>query len=39
VKASFSEGKYDEAARLFDQLTADDRYEEFLTLPAYKLID
>jgi malate synthase len=39
VKASFSEGKYDEAAQLFDQLTADDRYEEFLTLPAYGLID
>jgi malate synthase len=39
VKASFSEGKYDEAAKLFDKLTADDRYEEFLTLPAYRLID
>jgi malate synthase len=39
VKASFTEGKYDEAARLFDKLTADDRYEEFLTLPAYQLID
>ena len=39
VKASFSEGKYDAAARLFDQLTADDRYVEFLTLPAYDLID
>ena len=39
VKASFNEGKYDEAARLFEQLTADDRYVEFLTLPAYELID
>ena len=39
VKASFSDGKYDEAARLFDKLTADERYEEFLTLPAYQLID
>jgi malate synthase len=39
VKASFSEGKYDEAARLFDKLTSDDRYVEFLTLPAYALID
>jgi malate synthase len=39
VKASFSGGKYDEAAKLFDKLTVDDRYEEFLTLPAYQLID
>jgi len=39
VKASFSEGKYDEAAQLFEKLTADDRYVEFLTLPAYDLID
>jgi malate synthase len=39
VKAAFSEGKYDEAAQLFEKLTADDRYVEFLTLPAYELID
>src|SRR3954463_9917058 len=39
VNASFSGGKYDEAARLFQTLTADDRYVEFLTLPAYDLID
>ena len=39
VKAELSEGKYDEAARLFDELTADEQYEEFLTLPAYRLID
>jgi malate synthase len=39
VKASFSEGKYDEAAQLFEKLTVDDRYVEFLTLPAYELID
>ncbi len=38
VKASFSEGRYDEAARLFDRLTAGD-YVEFLTLPAYELVD
>lgn len=31
-------GKYEEAARLFDRLTAGD-YVEFLTLPAYDLID
>ncbi len=40
VKAEIGEGgKYDEAAGLFDQLTADDQYCEFLTLPAYPLID
>jgi malate synthase len=39
VKASESEGKYDEAAKLFEKITADDKYVEFLTLPAYQLID
>ena len=39
VKASFSEGRYDEAAALFEQITVDDKYVEFLTLPAYRLID
>jgi malate synthase len=39
VKVTMGErGKYDEAARLFDQLTSGD-YVEFLTLPAYSLID
>ncbi|HEX6268413.1 MAG TPA: malate synthase A [Burkholderiales bacterium] len=39
VKAEMSEGRYDEAAGLFDKLTADDQYVEFVTLPAYHLID
>ena len=39
VKALGGEGKYDEAAKLFDQITADGRYVDFLTLPAYQLID
>jgi malate synthase len=39
VKASMSEERYDEAANLFERLTADDQYVEFLTLPAYQLID
>jgi malate synthase len=39
VKSSMSEGKYDDAAKLFEKLTADDQYVEFLTLPAYRLID
>ena len=38
VKAAGAEGKLDEAARLFEQITAGE-YVEFLTLPAYKLID
>jgi len=39
VKGAQSEGRYDEAAKLFDRLTSDDRYVEFLTLPAYQQID
>jgi len=40
VKTSFSQGgKYDEAAKLFEKITTDDRYVEFLTLPAYQQID
>jgi malate synthase len=31
-------GKYEEAAKLFERITAGD-YVEFLTLPAYELID
>jgi malate synthase len=38
VKAAGAEGKLDEAAKLFEQITAGE-YVEFLTLPAYKLID
>ncbi|HET7362283.1 MAG TPA: malate synthase A [Burkholderiales bacterium] len=39
VKAAYSEGKYDEAAKLFERITSDDKYVEFLTLPAYPLLD
>jgi malate synthase len=39
VKSSFTAGKYDEACRLFEQITVEDRYVEFLTLPAYAHID
>jgi len=39
VKATMSEGRYDDAARLFERITVDDQYVEFLTLPAYQLID
>ena len=36
---AFKQGKYDEAAQLFERITSDDHYVEFLTLPAYELID
>ena len=38
AKAAGAEGKLDEAAALFDRITTGD-YVEFLTLPAYDLID
>jgi malate synthase len=31
----FAEGRYEEAAKLFDRITTDDTYVEFLTLPGY----
>ena len=31
----YSAGQYDEAARMFAQLTLDDKFVDFLTLPAY----
>ena len=39
VKAAGAEGRLDEAAALFEQITANDTYVEFLTLPAYGRID
>ena len=38
VRSAGAEGKLEEAAKLFEQITTDDQYVEFLTLPAYKLI-
>ena len=37
--AAYAEGKYEQAASLFERITTDDNYVEFLTLPAYELID
>jgi malate synthase len=37
-EAAYSAGKYEEGARLFEQITVGE-YVEFLTLPAYDLID
>jgi malate synthase len=36
---TWAAGRYEEGARLFERLTTDDQYVEFLTLPAYALID
>ena len=35
----YAAGKYQQAAELFDQLTANDELAEFLTLPCYDYID
>src|SRR5438552_5291085 len=36
---AWNAGKYEEGAKLFDRITTDDRYVEFLTLPAYDYVD
>ena len=38
-EAGWKAGKYEKAAELFARITTDDNYVEFLTLPAYELID
>jgi malate synthase len=37
-EAGWHAGRYEEAARLFDAITASNEYTEFLTLPAYDLL-
>ena len=36
--AAYATGNFDDAARLIDQITADDRFESFLTLSAYRAL-
>jgi malate synthase len=36
---NYALGKYEEAAKLFDQLITSDDFVEFLTLPAYDKVD
>jgi len=36
---AFSEGKYEDAAKIFAELVDNDTFVEFLTLPAYERID
>ncbi|BBK41602.1 malate synthase [Allostella vacuolata] len=35
----FGSGRYDDAAALFTRLVESERFEEFLTLPAYDMVD
>jgi len=35
----YAAGKYELAAKVFDELTASDRFAEFLTLPCYEYLD
>lgn len=35
----FADGKFDVARELFDRITTDDEFAEFLTLPAYEKLD
>jgi malate synthase len=35
----FSNGKFDVARELFDRITTDDEFAEFLTLPGYEKLD
>jgi malate synthase len=37
--AGWKGGRYEEGAKLFEKITTDDRYVEFLTLPAYDFVD
>jgi malate synthase len=36
---TFSHGRFQDARRIFDRVALSDSFEEFLTLPAYELID
>jgi malate synthase len=38
-ESAYNGGKYAEAAKLFDDITTSDEFVEFLTLPAYRMID
>jgi malate synthase len=35
----YKQGKYGQAAELFDRLTTSDQFTEFLTLPGYEQLD
>ena len=35
----FAKGKFETASTLFDKITTDDEFVEFLTLPGYEKLD
>jgi len=37
-EAAWAAGRYEEGSRLFERITTSERYPEFLTLPAYDLV-
>ena len=37
--ARFDSGKFDAAARLFEEMSTSEKFPEFLTVPAYELLD
>jgi malate synthase len=37
--ADYGRGRYDDAARIFADLVNNDTFVDFLTLPAYELVD
>jgi malate synthase len=37
--ACFEKGKFDTARELFDKITTDEEFAEFLTLPGYERLD
>ena len=37
--SGYDAGRYEEAARLFDEISTADKLVDFLTLPAYRMID
>ena len=38
-EVAYGAGRYDEGAALFERITTSDEFVEFLTLPAYEMID
>ena len=37
-KENYNKGKFKEASEIFNSMSISDNFEEFLTLPAYKLL-
>jgi malate synthase len=35
---AYASGRFDEAVELFDRLTLNDEFEDFLTIPGYQIL-